>query len=416
MIHRYAVVLPGILLLLGISAGAADPVFASDFETNPLKTDWRAQPRSRQRLKGRWETRKSAHGTRSFILQGGALESAKTFKLTPHALYRVQFSAKAERSGKRGHWFVYFYDKAGRKISSDQYSGFAAGLDWGEFEFYFMARAGTVTARFGLAYVNQVDKPEMNDVRLFVDHVRLTPATPAAALAWMDNVERQLPPIRFTPDPTRHEQLQKTMRRLRTGGNLRIVMLGDGICNDMSNSLFHLLLGRRYPQAGITLIHSQRDGAGCPIYQRPALFNRYVADHRPDLLVIAGTSHNYNVVAVRRVIQMARKKFPEVEVLVFTGAITEPGMSNAVRRRGLRDVPAKQRQEAEKAIAEFYRKLAMMRTKEKFELMHLRPLWESYVRVSGKSRHWFMRDPVHANHYGKQALGRILAKYFEPVK
>ena len=38
--------------------------------------------------------------------------------------------------------------------------------------------------------------------------------------------------------------LPKTMKTLQQGGNLRIVILGDSICNDTSNSLYETLLKR----------------------------------------------------------------------------------------------------------------------------------------------------------------------------
>ena len=135
---------------------------------------------------------------------------------------------------------------------------------------------------------------------------------------------------------------------------------------------------------------------------------------RPNLLIIAGVSHEYKVKPIRELIWRARQKIPGLEVLVMTGAVTEPGMSGNLVRKGLWEVPTRDRRRHDKLIADFYRELQKAASEDKFELLHLRAIWESYIAASGKPRRWFMRDYVHANEYGKQVLGRIVERYFLP--
>ena len=53
--------------------------------------------------------------------------------------------------------------------------------------------------------------------------------------------------LRLSSSPARRQ-------RLASGGPLRIVMLGDSICNETSKSLYETLLARIYPKAKIEIV------------------------------------------------------------------------------------------------------------------------------------------------------------------
>ena len=59
-----------------------------------------------------------------------------------------------------------------------------------------------------------------------------------------DTLLLQLEPLDYTPPKTRWQWVPKTIARLRDGGTLRIVMLGDSIVNNIQSSGFNLLIAR----------------------------------------------------------------------------------------------------------------------------------------------------------------------------
>jgi hypothetical protein len=55
-----------------------------------------------------------------------------------------------------------------------------------------------------------------------------------------------------------------------------------------------------------------------------------------------------------------------------------------------------------------------MAMEEKVEFFDIRAAWDEYMVYSYQPHDWFLRDPIHGNNRGKQAVGRLLAEYFEP--
>jgi hypothetical protein len=51
---------------------------------------------------------------------------------------------------------------------------------------------------------------------------------------------------------------------------------------------------------------------------------------------------------------------------------------------------------------------------EHVEFLDMRSEWNEYVLRSPRPIEWFLRDPIHGNSRGKQVVGRILFRYFEP--
>ena len=103
-------------------------------------------------------------------------------------------------------------------------------------------------------------------------------------------------------------------------GPLRVAMLGDSICNDTSNSLYETLLARIYPKAKLEIVTSVRGGTGCWYYKDEGRVKPYVLDYKPDLVMIAGISHGFDVESIRSVIRQIRQG-SNCEILVMSGAI-----------------------------------------------------------------------------------------------
>ena len=71
------------------------------------------------------------------------------------------------------------------------------------------------------------------------------------------------------------------MQRLREGGNLKIVLLGDSIMNQTCHSGFGLLLQRLYPQVKIESVASVRGSTGCWWYKEENRVEEYVSSTAP---------------------------------------------------------------------------------------------------------------------------------------
>ena len=139
------------------------------------------------------------------------------------------------------------------------------------------------------------------------------------AVEWADKVYDSIPAVGFTPDPGRWNFIPRTIRTLKAGGTLSVVMLGDSIVNDTANSAFDVRVERMYPHAKLNIIASVRGGTGCQYYKEMNRAKEYVLDLRPDLLIIGGIS-NSDGESVRSVVQQVRDKM-DPEILLMTGAV-----------------------------------------------------------------------------------------------
>ncbi len=138
----------------------------------------------------------------------------------------------------------------------------------------------------------------------------------------LDQIERtysEIPPVRYSAAPDRWKNLARTGDRLLEGGILRVVMLGDSIVNDTSRSCWNLLLEKSCPELRVEKITSVRGSTGCWWYKEPGRVQRYVLDHKPDLVIIGGISHRGDVDSVRGVIGQIRAG-SDADILLMTGA------------------------------------------------------------------------------------------------
>lgn len=230
----------------------------------------------------------------------------------------------------------------------------------------------------------------------------------ADAFAGMSTLERidaiyaAMDPIDYQPPADRFANIPRTMSKLRAGGELRMVLLGDSIMGNTSGSSFELLLMREYPQCQIVKIASLRSSTGCKYYQEEDRVQDYVLRHDPDLLIIGGISNGGDAEAVRSVIRQVRARKPDTDVLLLTPVF------GAMRDEHIRTFT----REIDTTTSNFRFNMQQVAAEEKCAFFDMTGPWWSYIQDSGKSYGWFMGDAVHANARGCQIIGRLLEAWF----
>jgi lysophospholipase L1-like esterase len=370
------------------------PLLASDFRLAPVAEGW--EP-SKAPTPFEGETISSGgdpdeHGIR---IRKGQLMS-KPFPVEPFAFYRLRFLAQAS---EKPLCAAVFLDQEGKEIVSDDHDSIDTSTDWRPYSLCFRGHADATKARIRL---------QANAGPLSVKNLRVEKITQEEAAAWGAGLAAQCPVVQFEPAADRWQFLPETMQRLASGGPLRIVMLGDSICNDTSNALYETLLARAYPKAKIEIVTSVRGGTGCQYYKDEGRVKPFVLDYKPDLVMIAGISHGFDVEAIRSVIRQIRQG-SNCEILVMSGAIAPREVYE----------PAFVRSKPAAAVAlddmeQFSTRMRRMCREERAEFFDIRKAWEDYMLRSYKPYDHFARDTIHGNSRGKQVVARILARYFEP--
>ena len=224
-----------------------------------------------------------------------------------------------------------------------------------------------------------------------------------STLEKIDAIYAAMDPIAYTPPAGRFANIPETMRRLREGGELRMVLLGDSIMGNTSGSSFELLLMRNYPKCKIVKIPSLRSSTGCKYYKDENRVESYVLRHNPDLLVIGGISNGGDAEAVRSVIRQVRAKKPDTEVLLLTpvfGALRDEHIRTFTR-------------EIDTTTPNFRHGMQTVAAEERCAFFDMTSPWWTYIQESGKTPGWFMGDAVHANARGCQIIGRLLEIWFK---
>ena len=224
-----------------------------------------------------------------------------------------------------------------------------------------------------------------------------------STLEKIDAIYAAMDPIKYQPPADRFANIPKTMSKLRDGGELRMVLLGDSIMGNTSGSSFELLMMRDYPKCKIIKIASLRSSTGCKYYREEHRVQDYVLKHNPDLLVIGGISNGGDAEAVRSVIQQVRAKKPDTEVLLLTpvfGAMRDEHIKTFTR-------------EIDTTTSNFRFNMQKVAAEEKCAFFDMTGPWWTYIQDSGKTYGWFMGDAVHANDRGCQIIGRLLELWFK---
>lgn len=223
------------------------------------------------------------------------------------------------------------------------------------------------------------------------------------ALARRDEMYRKMGEIRYTPPAGRFEYIPETIRRLREGGTLNLVMLGDSIVNDTSSSGFEKLLARDWPKCKIKKTTSVRGSTGCSWYREENRVDEWALQYKPDLLMIGGISHK-DPRTVRDVVRQVRAKSPKTEIMLLTPVFGVPTCE------WNRDWTPEIDESNTNSWRTIIRNIAR---EEKCAFFDMTGPLNGYIRDSGKVVGAYMRDAVHSNERGQILLGRLLERWFQ---
>ncbi len=331
--------------------------------------------------------------------KGGKLSSApiKIGVRPAGTFFRIKFEARAP---ERSYWGVDYFDADG-KLLPDYYGVIHAGprADH-EFIIYAMGMVDTIRVFF------------QSSRGIEAWNLSVQPATAAEAALWCDKLYGTLPPVNFRPPADSFRLLPRTAGALRSGKPWRVVMLGDSIIQDTFHSLFEALVKRAFPKSNLDYISSVRGSTGCWFYRRPENFKAYVADQKPDLLIIGGISNYHagekpvNTAAILEVAGRAKKELG-CEVLILTAALSldTRGKDVSPRKWSLETDAVTGKQNDWERLYPGAAKLAV-------------PVWDMttpcyfWLYASGKPYEFYSRDQVHSGERGKQIIGRVLFSYF----
>ncbi len=393
----------------GFESPPVQPLLTANFEQDPNAAGWRYVRGRTPKEFQPWQA-DPADANRHCIATYAEPNDAWTFwdgpafDVEPLRFYRVSLRYRAE---DRAYVSAIFLDANGRPLEADNYTGLDKAETWRQGEMIFMAKFGAVKAKIRL-------RPERPSSVLRVCELAVTASSPSAACQWITSVGQSMPKFDYAPPAGRLQRLPLTAERLRTGGKLRILMLGDSIINDTGNSLYPALLAADCPRTQLEVITSVRGGTGCSFYQgkdRVGVPNvqRYVLDYQPDLVIIGGISHGFDAEAIGAVISQIQTGC-KAEILVTTGAV-------AVRKHQvdsfLGDNP-RWREKQKPRVDNFPVRLQQICDEKGAEFWDTRTDWDNCVAAIGKGDDWLMRDDTHANSRGWYVLARMFESYFKP--
>lgn len=296
---------------------------------------------------------------------------------------------------------VVFLDDAGAELIADCYTSFDAANGGGGVETFFRGRPGTTRA-----YLKVHASDGKSPVRL--ESVQVQAVELPVVAEWADRGLLGLPAPAWAPPGDRFRHLPRTLAALRDRRPLRIVLLGDSIANDTSNSPFDAFLARALPGLELTVIPSVRSCTGCEYYSRTGRVAAEVLAHRPDLLVIGGISHRGNVEAIRSVVRQVRAASP-AEILLLTSAVAAKFRRTGDNNKWMTI------DESQRRLDFFGLALQATATFEQVGFFDFQTEWDRVAEQAGFDAELLLRDILHANDRGRAVLARAFAGFLDPT-
>jgi len=425
------------ILSLVMALGLAPPVRAdillsTDFETDPLAQGWTTNGNT-----AAWTTNAAFSGTHSIADSNGVSWLSPMLDTTPLQWYRLSFKSLApgavENPGAIGYayWAAQFFDTNGNLLTEDQYSAVFQSSDWVTNEFRIRAKSLAGTNGTLLPVRMQIRFQSIAQV-LYIDDVLVETTTPQEVAQWGDAYYDTLPAkLAYVPKSDRWANLPLTMNRLRTGQNLRIVMLGDSVEQDSANAPWDVWLERLYPGATIQMISSTRGGTGVSYFANDV--QDWVLAYRPDLLCIGGIDNPDDMSYYQTIVDQVRADNVAYDYTTEFLMLTEQWSPNiqggiycfvASNLTELDQVPANN--PGGVPIGTFRGDLLNFCAANNCEYLDLTGVQCQFIYgpaaaagvgppdANGNPYSYWQRDSTHSSDHGKMIQGRMLEAFFAP--
>ena len=262
--------------------------------------------------------------------------------------------------------------------------------------------------------------------------MRVETTTPQEVAQWGDTEYDAIPAkLAYVPKSDRWSRLPLTMNRLRTGQNLRIVMLGDSVESDTENSPFDTWLERLYPGANIELIDSIIGGGSIEYFATN--MPEWVFPYQPDLLCIGGISSDDNLSAFQSVVDQMRTNDLEngrtTEILILTRQWSPSTVTgDYLLAPGLTELDQVPTNNPGGVPSGYSGDLLNFCASNNIEYLDLNGVASEFIygpaaaagigpptNSNGDPYSYWMRDGTHSNDRGKLILGRMLEAFFAPA-
>lgn len=378
----------GCAALLPLPVPAAEPRLLADFETDPIQAGWTPHGSARYGTNVLWSTEDPHTGTHCLEVRptppkrGSIGWESPPFQVEEGQLYRLAFWA---RTTSPAFWQITFQDATGAQTEGDHNSQIAASDGWAFHEHFFRAKYPGVTATLWF-YVT-------SDAPLGIDEVRVKAATEnTAALAAADRRWQEMRPAgessTSSPKPISGPLLPKRDKN----GPYRVVLLGDSIANDLSNSSLPLLLEQASPGSQVDCRFTGRGGTSWLKHQFQ--IEQRILQHQPDLLVLLAVSNDeeWMEAPLNRIIDECRLKSPQTDIVLVT-----PHLKRWNPRR-------------EDGLLQRERILAIGKAKN-VDVFDLQTVWADYLTASGRPPESLLRDGLHLSETGRELSARAFVDY-----
>jgi len=308
-----------------------------------------------------------------------SLSNSLGLKVVPFALYRIEGERRCKGPG---YLFTNFYDAKDQKNYADVYTHIdPSPVSFSPFVSFFMARVDSVRAEVG---IRSIDNPFQ------IRNLLVREVSKEEVLREANILYDTLPCIIPAETGNLWDPLPQTKEAFQKQGVFRIVSLGDSISNDLLNGLGHLQIEQKCPGLHLEIVHANGPEKEARKYNSPAVLDRLVSSHHPDLLMIGGMSHDPD--SVRSIVQKCRKRQPSLEVLYFDASLN--GDPHRTKRLN------------ELKLYKHYGK------EENFAVIDYSSPFQQTIQKGSQPLAWYQRDHVHANDRGKQLLSRLFAGSF----
>ena len=198
-----------------------------------------------------------------------------------NAFYLLTFEAK---SSAEGTWLFESLDETGAPVGEDR-SALYATAAWRSYQIPVPVVPETTKAR--LAFEGTV-RPAVRNVR-----IRKSNPGEAAGLVAGRNARFQQPlDTTVSPGVWAWARLSDAQTAIRVAKDFSIVYVGDEVMNDTWNGCVDAFVRQAFPDTRIRSHVAIAPDGGAAFFAEKGNFDRFVARHRPNLVVLGGVSNN----------------------------------------------------------------------------------------------------------------------------